>query len=176
MFARNAQLVPEKLVGHRFPAILLGHITFTDFIAATRHGLRRPSFAYERRSEHAPGDGRRHPAWLSRALTFAAGITHGLFASGGPLLVYALAGTRLDKGGLRATLVTVWFSLNAGLTVAFLVDGTLVPALPKVAAYLPVLGTGYLLGEFLHHRLDERRFRQLVYVMLIATGAALVIR
>lgn len=86
------------------------------------------------------------------------------------------AATRLDKGGLRATLVTVWFSLNAGLTVAFLVDGTLVPALPKVAAYLPVLGTGYLLGEFLHHRLDERRFRQLVYVMLIATGAALVIR
>jgi len=118
----------------------------------------------------------RHPPWRSRILTFAAGITHGLFASGGPLLVYALAGTKLDKGGLRATLVTVWFSLNAGLTIAFLIDGTLIPALPRVAIYLPVLGVGYLLGEFLHHRLDERRFRQLVYLLLVITGIALIIR
>jgi uncharacterized membrane protein YfcA len=117
-----------------------------------------------------------HPPWLSRVLTFTAGITHGLFASGGPLLVYAMAGKHLNKGGLRATLVTVWFSLNLGLTVAFLLDGTLVPALPRVAAYLPVLATGYFLGEFLHHRLDERRFRQVVYVMLIVTGAALILR
>lgn len=118
----------------------------------------------------------RHPKWLSRILTFAAGITHGLFASGGPLLVYALAGTKLNKGSLRASLVTVWFSLNAGLTVVFLFDGTLIPALPRVAIYLPVLGVGYLLGDFLHHRLDERRFRQLVYVLLIVTGAALILR
>ncbi len=124
--------------------------------------------------KHVPSH--RHPPWLSRILTFGAGITHGLFASGGPLLVYAMAGKHLDKGSLRATLVTVWFSLNLGLTVAFLIDGTLIPALPRVAMYLPVLATGYFLGEFLHHRLDERRFRQLVYVMLILTGLALIVR
>jgi uncharacterized membrane protein YfcA len=124
--------------------------------------------------KHVPSH--RHPPWLSRILTFGAGITHGLFASGGPLLVYAMAGKHLDKGSLRATLVTVWFSLNLGLTVAFLIDRTLIPALPRVAMYLPVLATGYFLGEFLHHRLDERRFRQLVYVMLILTGLALIVR
>jgi hypothetical protein len=123
---------------------------------------------------HVPS--RRHPPWLSRTLTFAAGITHGLFASGGPLLVYALAGSHLDKGSLRATLVTVWFSLNLGLTSAFLLDGTLMPALPRVATYLPVLATGYFLGEFLHHRLDERRFRQVVHLVLIITGTALIVR
>jgi len=117
-----------------------------------------------------------HPPWLSRSLTFAAGITHGLFASGGPLLVYAMAGRQLHKGSMRASLVTVWFSLNVGLTVAFALDGTLIPALPQVAAYLPVLATGYFLGEFLHHRLDEHRFRQVVYVLLIVTGAALILR
>src|SRR5690554_3131161 len=36
-----------------------------------------------------------------RPFIFAAGISHGLFASGGPLLVYALAGTTLDKARLR---------------------------------------------------------------------------
>lgn len=77
---------------------------------------------------------------------------------------------------MRATLVTVWFSLNLGLTVAFLIDGTLIPALPQVATYLPVLASGYFLGDFLHHRLDERKFRQLVYIMLVITGAALVLR
>lgn len=124
--------------------------------------------------KHVPSH--RHPPWLSRILTFAAGLTHGLFASGGPLLVYAMAGKHLDKGRLRATLVTVWFSLNLGLTIAFLLDGTLIPALPRVATYLPVLATGYFLGEFLHHRLDERRFRQVVCVMLIVTGGALIVR
>jgi uncharacterized membrane protein YfcA len=118
----------------------------------------------------------RHPVWLSQVLTFLAGITHGLFASGGPLLVYSLAGIKLDKGRLRATLVTVWTTLNVGLTMGFLIDGTLVPALPKIAAYLPVLIAGYFIGDFLHHRLDERRFRQLVYVMLILTGSALIVR
>lgn len=124
--------------------------------------------------KHVPSH--RHPPWLSRLLTFAAGITHGLFASGGPLLVYAMAGKHLNKGSLRATLVTVWFSLNLGLTVAFLLDGTLIPSLPRVATYLPVLAAGYFLGDFLHHRLDEHRFRQVVYVLLIVTGVALVVR
>ena len=45
------------------------------------------------------------PMWLSRLLSLGAGISHGLFASGGPLLVFALAGTHLDKARLRATLV-----------------------------------------------------------------------
>jgi hypothetical protein len=119
---------------------------------------------------------RPHPPWLTRVLTLLAGTVHGLFASGGPLLVYAMAGKHLDKGRMRASLVTVWTTLNFGLTIAFLIDGMLIPALPRIASYLPLLAAGYLLGDFLHHRLDERRFRQTVYVMLIVTGAALIIR
>ncbi len=117
-----------------------------------------------------------HTLMLSRALTFGAGITHGLFASGGPLLVYAMGGIELDKSRMRATLLFVWFTLNGCLSVLFLIDGTLIPSLPRTIFYLPLLVVGVLLGEYLHHRLNEQRFRQLIYGLLVITGALLMIK
>lgn len=111
--------------------------------------------------------------WLTKLLTGAAGVSHGLFASGGPLLVYALAGVALDKARFRATLISVWLALNGLLTLVFLADGRLVPALPKVAIYLPVLILGVWLGEHVHHRASERHFRIAIYCMLLVTGALL---
>lgn len=117
-----------------------------------------------------------HPTWLSRLLTFGAGITHGLFASGGPLLVYAMAGTSLDKSRLRATMLCVWFVLNASLSVLLLIEGRLIPALPRMVWYLPLLLVGVVIGEYLHHRVNEQRFRMLVYGVLTLTGMLLVAR
>ncbi len=115
------------------------------------------------------------PLWLSRLLSLCAGISHGLFASGGPLLVFALAGTQLDKARLRATLVTVWFSLNSLLTLAFLLDGRLLPALPQVLSYAPLLLIGVWLGERLHRRFNEQHFRIAIYLLLLVTGCLLLV-
>jgi hypothetical protein len=117
---------------------------------------------------------RHHPAW-TRGWMLAAGVTHGLFASGGPLLVYALTGVELDKARFRATLVTVWLVLNGLLTLVFALDGTLVSALPRVAALLPVLVLGVVVGEWLHGRVNEAVFRQLVLVLLLITGVILIL-
>ncbi|MGB1222252.1 MAG: sulfite exporter TauE/SafE family protein [Alcanivoracaceae bacterium] len=114
------------------------------------------------------------PRWQTRLWIGLAGVTHGLFASGGPLLVYGLTGVALDKARFRATLILVWFSLNSALTLAFAADGSLLPALPTVALYLPLLPLGILLGEWAHQRVDENRFRQLVLVLLLVAGAALL--
>lgn len=116
----------------------------------------------------------RRPRGWTRLWTFAAGITHGLFASGGPFLVYALAGVNLDKARFRATLVVVWFTLNSALTLAFAVDGTLKPALAHIALFLPVLLLGVFLGEHLHHRIDELWFKRVVYTVLLIAGVALL--
>lgn len=117
-----------------------------------------------------------HGPVTGRALTLAAGITHGLFASGGPLLVYALAGQQLSKSQTRATLLSVWFSLNLSLSLLYLWDGRLLASGLRVLAYLPLLVLGVVVGEFLHHRLDENRFRQIIYGVLLVTGCLLVIR
>lgn len=119
------------------------------------------------------GTPRRRPPWLTHVLTLVAGITQGLFASGGPLLVYALTGEPLDKARFRATLVSVWLALNSLLTIVFYFDGQLVPALPKVAAYLPVLVVGVWVGERLHHKVSERHFRIAIYCLLLVSGALL---
>jgi uncharacterized membrane protein YfcA len=125
------------------------------------------------RLRHASAQSTR-PLWLSRLISLCAGVSHGLFASGGPLLVFALAGTQLDKARLRATLVSVWFTLNSLLTVAFLLDGSLLPALPQVLSYAPLLLIGVWLGERLHQRFNEQHFRLAIYLLLLATGCLLL--
>lgn len=123
-----------------------------------------------------PQPARPHPPARALALTLAAGLTHGLYASGGPLLVAALAGSALDKAAMRATLIAVWLALNASLSLLYALDGTLWPALPRVLSYLPLLVFGVLAGEWLHRRLDERRFRAVVLALLAATGGVLLAR
>lgn len=118
---------------------------------------------------------RPHRPAVGAALMLGAGTTHGLFASGGPLLAFALAGSPLDKSALRATLIAVWFSLNSLLTVMFAVDGSLWPALSRVMGYLPLVLIGIVVGEWLHRRVDELRFRRLVFAALAVTGAALIV-
>lgn len=108
-----------------------------------------------------------------RGITLAAGLTHGLYASGGPLLVYALANSQLAKTELRTTLIAVWFSLNSLLTLIFLLDGSLLPSLPRLVGYLPIIVIGIVVGEWLHHRINEQRFRQLVFVLLGIVGLIL---
>lgn len=117
-----------------------------------------------------------HGLMTSRVITFGAGITHGLFASGGPLLVYALAGIQLDKSRTRATLLTVWFTLNLTLSTLYLFDGSLAASAGRLVWYLPLLVVGVMVGEFLHHRLNENRFRIAVYGVLLVTGLLLILR
>ena len=114
------------------------------------------------------------PSWITRTLTLVAGISHGLFASGGPLLVFSLAGSPLDKAHLRATLLAVWFTLNSLLTLAFIADGRLQPALPQILTYAPLVALGVLLGERLHQRADPRQFRIAIYLLLLITGLLLL--
>ncbi len=114
------------------------------------------------------------PRWAMRLATGAAGVCQGLFASGGPLLVYALASQPLDKSRLRATLVCVWLTLNGLLTLAFILDGRLRPALPQVLAYAPLLPLGLWLGEILHRRCAEKHFRLAIHLVLLLSGTLLL--
>jgi len=115
------------------------------------------------------------PMWITRIITFFAGITHGLFASGGPLLVYAVAGTKIDKAAFRATMIVVWFSMNIVLATAFLLDGRLQPQLGNVAMYLPLLLVAVKLGNYLHEKINEKHFRLGIYGLLLVTGLILIV-
>lgn len=139
-------------------------------ITVAGFGARELWKAYKQRQEKP------HARWLNQLLIGGAGLTHGLFASGGPLLVFALAGSKLDKAQLRATLLSVWFSLNLMLTLIFAWQGQLAPALPDILFYSPMVIGGLVIGDFLHHRVAEHHFRQCVYGVLTVIGVMLLVR
>lgn len=109
--------------------------------------------------------------FVQRASLFGAGLTHGLFATGGPLLVYAVSRGGLNKAAFRSTLSVVLLVLNIGLTVAYIVTGRFTAqTLPYFAVLVPVAALGIIGGEWLHGRLPEDRFRAAVFALLGFAG------
>ncbi|MBI2058521.1 MAG: sulfite exporter TauE/SafE family protein [Nitrospirae bacterium] len=108
-------------------------------------------------------------------LLAAGGFFHGLFATGGPLVVYFASRAILDKSRFRSTLSALWLILNSILILSYLATSRLQrePAL-LAASLLPALAIGILAGEQLHSRVNEVVFRILVQVVLILTGAFLL--
>jgi hypothetical protein len=103
------------------------------------------------------------------------GIVHGLFGTGGPMVVYVARKKIADKTVFRSTLAVLWITLNVALIASFASRGhtpdpTLLLAL--AAAIVP----GRLVGEHLHRALDTRRFERLVWIVLAFAGAALALR
>jgi uncharacterized membrane protein YfcA len=118
------------------------------------------------------------PSRRTGALLYAVGgLAHGLFGSGGPMIVYVLRRTLADKGAFRATLSVVWLTLNVALLGNFASMGlftraTLETSLWFAAAVLP----GLLIGQRLHHALDARLFHRVVLVVLLGAGSLLAVR
>lgn len=107
----------------------------------------------------------------------AAGVIHGVYATGGPALVYSLTGKTLPKSVFRATLCSVWTIMNILLTMAFWADGRVnVETLTLSACILPAAPLGILLGGRLHDRVSERDFRVVAFSILLAAACALIIR
>lgn len=113
--------------------------------------------------------------FLQRIWTFLAGITHGLYASGGPLLVYSLAGNTLNKANFRATLLATWFLLNLSYALYLLFNGVLIQHAVSILAYSPVLLLAVFVGQYLHNKIDEQRFKQIVYILLILSAITMLI-
>ncbi len=118
--------------------------------------------------------GRTAPRWAQAALLTGGGVFHGLFASGGPLVVFALARSGLDKGRFRATLSTLWLALNSVLLGAAVATGDHSRATATLTlTLLPGLVLGVLAGELVHKRVHEHAFRCAVQVVLVLTGVSL---
>ena len=103
------------------------------------------------------------------------GIVHGLFGTGGPMIVYVARKKIADKTAFRSTLAVLWIALNTILLANFVAlerypDPTMMLALG--AAIIP----GRLIGDRLHHALDAKRFERVVWIGLLVAGAVLALR
>lgn len=104
-------------------------------------------------------------------LLIAAGLIHGMFVSGGALLVIYSASKIKDKHAFRATVAAVWVGLNSVLLVQQLWAGQIDLSLSglTIAACVPAL-IGLVLGNRLHERISQAVFLRLTYVLLLISG------
>ncbi|MGN6103957.1 MAG: TSUP family transporter [Kofleriaceae bacterium] len=113
------------------------------------------------------------------------GVAHGLFGTGGPMIVYVarrrlaaqIADPERAKRTFRATLAVLWLVLNVALLANFLslelyTRATLDRGTALALAVIP----GLWLGERVHRALDPTRFERVVWLLLLGAGGALAVR
>jgi uncharacterized membrane protein YfcA len=109
-------------------------------------------------------------------LLVAGGIVHGIFSTGGPLVVIYGSRALPDKGQFRATLCLLWTVLNTVIIGAYLFEGSITPPIVGTTGLLvPFVIFGIVAGEKIHHRLNERIFSIMVFAMLFITGFFLLL-
>ena len=87
--------------------------------------------------------------WYYRIpLLSAGGIFHGLFATGGPLIVYYASRQLRTQASFRATLSTLWLVLNTVLLIGFWFHAQIgFETIKMTAMVLPGLVAGIILGS-----------------------------
>ena len=119
----------------------------------------------------SPGASAEIPQFL---LLAAAGLVHGMFVCGGPLLIGYLTGRIKEKTAFRATISTVWIFLNGIMLITQIAAGQWNMQLLKVQLIsVPFLLAGMFLGGLLYKRMSQRVFMIITYVLLLIAGATL---
>ena len=105
-----------------------------------------------------------------------AGIMQGLFVSGGSFLaVYSVAKIK-EKQEFRATVNAVWAIINTIMIITYFINGSVTKDVltASVTAIIPTLITVWL-GGVLTKRVKQETFLKIIYVVLIISGAVLLI-
>lgn len=106
------------------------------------------------------------------------GIIEVWFGTAGPLLVIYLTRRIPDLQELRATLAVGVLGVVLTSLILLLLDGriALLPALPTLVGLAAAALLGVRIGDALAQRVDAERVRKAVYLLLMLSGASLLVR
>ncbi len=111
---------------------------------------------------------------LDLAALLAAGLVHGMFVCGGPILIGYMTRKLPEKAAFRATISTVWIFLNGIIFLTHLFSGGFgLTTLRVTGCALPFLFGGMALGGFLYKRMSQHIFIMLTHILLLITGISL---
>jgi len=113
--------------------------------------------------------------WVSVPVIFAGGLFQGLFASGGPPIVYYAGREIEDPAQFRSTLSVLWLVLNLALLISLWAGGQAgVLTLELAALLLPGFIAGVVIGSFI--RMKSRAFKAATWSMLLVIGIVQLVR
>ena len=116
------------------------------------------------------------PRWAYLPVLIAAGIIHGMFVSGGALLVMYATLVLLDKSEFRATIAATWAVLDPTFFVLnFDVALWNAENMMLIGACIPLLVLSVWVGNWLHKRINQEWFMKLTYVLLVASGLSIIL-
>lgn len=108
-------------------------------------------------------------------ILISAGIIHGMFISGGPLLIIYAVKKLKDKQSFRATLAPVWIFLNTYLLINNYVNGLITNSvINTVLITVPALIVGLIIGNTLYNNMSQKAFLKLSYILLLISGICLL--
>ena len=120
-------------------------------------------------------DGKNPHTLSARGVLLLGGVIQGAFSSGGPVVVMYASKAIPEKSRFRAVLSSLWLTTNSIMALKWTVAGNVwTPFLGRmILCLLPFVVCGMVTGDFLHHKVDQRKFTLLVYSVLIVAGVML---
>ncbi len=116
-------------------------------------------------------------ALASNFLLVSAGVVHGIFVSGGPLLIGYLTKKIHDKVQFRTTISTVWIFLNTLIMLDDIRAGLWTSSLLMVLLIsLPFFFAGMFIGGKLYAKMSQTLFMKITYILLFVSGVVLLFK
>lgn len=116
------------------------------------------------------------PSWAMPVILLGAGIIHGMFISGGALLVVYAVNVLKDKETFRATIAPVWVILNAILCVSHYQSGYYTTDTLVVTGFSMIpLVFSIAVGNLIYKKVSQRQFLQITYILLLIAGVSLIL-
>ncbi len=100
----------------------------------------------------------------------AGGLFTGLIGAGGPPIIMYLSGVIKNKTAMRASLIYLFFITNVVRITISIPQSLFTSQVLKIAAIvLPFFLIAIVLGQVVHHRINEDTYRQAVNVLLLVS-------
>lgn len=116
------------------------------------------------------------PAAVMLLVIFAAGIIHGMFVSGGALLVIYAASALKDKEEFRATIALIWVTIGCYMTGVQVQAGNFNSHVIflMLVGIIPVF-VGTWIGTKLVKKIKQEVFMKITYVLLLLSGVMAIL-
>ncbi len=102
---------------------------------------------------------------------FCAGVVHGVFAAGGPLVVVYGTNKFKTKESMRASFSALWVVINTVMLIINSSSGKITSVTIEKAAWaFPAVVASIFLGKWIGDRISQKVFLTIIYAVLIFAG------
>lgn len=159
------------LVG-MFAGVQICRVVESEDVLLTVYGIVIVSVALKNLCIHSE---RKFSPVILGIILLLAGIIHGMFVSGGALLVIYATQVLKDKEEFRATVAPVWVVLNSCLMFTQMRAGLIGQADVRLIliSIVPLLVATWI-GKKLVKKVSQKVFLNLTYILLLISGISLI--